>query len=75
MYKEKSGKHHLPHVHAEYSGKEVVVTIDGQKLEGDMPTAKMKLLNAWLEIHQEELQANWHLLENGEQFFKIAPLQ
>ena len=75
MYKEKFGKHHLPHIHAEYSGEEVVMTFDGQKLEGSIPSAKMKLLEAWLEIHKEELMADWKLLKNGEQFVKIEPLK
>ena len=50
MYKESGGKHNLPHIHAEYSGEEVVVALDGTILEGSIPKAKMKLLDAWMEI-------------------------
>ncbi len=35
---------------------------------------KMKLLLAWMEIHHDELEANWSLLERGEQFFRVDPL-
>jgi hypothetical protein len=35
----------------------------------------MKLLAAWIEIHKDELIAEWELLSKGEQAFKIAPLQ
>lgn len=75
MYKENGGKHKMPHIHAQYSGDEVVVTLDGEILEGEIPKSKMKLLDAWMEIHREDLEANWSLLSNGEQFFRIDPLK
>ena len=75
MYKELGGKHNMPHIHADYSGDEVVVALDGPILEGGLPRAKMKLLEAWMEIHRDELEANWKLLSNGEQFFRIDPLK
>ena len=75
MYRELGGMHNLPHVHAEFSGDEVVVALDGTVLEGSIPRNKMKLLLAWMEIHHDELAANWTLLSNGEQFFRIDPLQ
>lgn len=75
MYREVGGKHNLPHVHAEFSGDEVVVALDGTVLEGSIPRNKMKLLLAWLEIHHDDLEANWKLLSAGEQFFRIDPLR
>jgi len=30
MYKESGTKHKVPHIHADYSGDEVVVSIDGE---------------------------------------------
>ena len=75
MYREMGGKHNMPHVHVEYSGDEVVVALDGTILEGSIPKAKMKLLEAWMEIHREDLDANWKLLSHGEQFFRIDPLR
>ena len=74
MYREMGGRHNLPHVHAEYSGHEVVVAPDGTVPEGSIPRNKMKLLLAWMEIHHDELGTNWSLLERGEQFFRIDPL-
>ncbi len=75
MYREVGGKHNVPHIHAEYSDQEVVVTFDGEVLEGEIPKNKFKLLLAWMEIHKEELAANWKILSEGEQFFKIEPLK
>ena len=75
MYKENGGRHNMPHIHAEYSGDEVAVTLDGKVLEGSIPRGKMKLLDAWMEIHRDELEANWKLLSNGERYFCIDPLK
>lgn len=75
MYKEMGGKHNIPHIYAEYSGEEIVVALDGTVLEGNFPKNKMKLLDAWMEIHREDLEANWKLLSNGKQFFRIDPLK
>lgn len=75
MYREAGGRHNLPHIHAEFSGNEVVVALDGTVLEGEIPKGKMKLLEAWMEIHRDDLEANWKLLSGGEQFFRIDPLR
>jgi hypothetical protein len=75
MYAESGGQHNKPHIHAKYSGEEIVVAFDGETLSGSIPKAKMKLLLAWMEIHREELEANWELLQNGEQIYKIEPLK
>ena len=52
-----------------------VVALDGTVLEGSFPKNKLKLLEAWIVIHHEDLEANWKLLSNGEQFFRIDPLK
>lgn len=76
MYYFDDRKHHKPHVHAQYQDDEAVIAIpSGNVLEGELPKSKMKLVQAWLEIHQDELMANWKLAVNGEQVFKIDPLK
>jgi hypothetical protein len=35
----------------------------------------MKLVQAWMEIHREELVANWELARQGENVFRIDPLK
>lgn len=75
MYSEQKGKHNLPHIHAEFSGEEIVVALDGTVLEGSFPKGKLKLLLAWMEIHHDELEANWKLMSKGEPFFRIDPLK
>lgn len=75
MYSESGERHHVPHVHCVYGEYEATVDFEGNVLEGELPKAKLKLVEAWIEIHQEELQANWNLLSNGEKHFRINPLQ
>jgi len=36
---------------------------------------KARLAQAWIEIHREELLANWQLAVNGEEVFRIDPLK
>jgi hypothetical protein len=69
-------KHYAPHIHVKYQGEEVVVSIpDGGILEGSISNSKMKLLTAWIEIHQDELIADWELASKGNALFKIEPLK
>ena len=48
---------------------------DGNLLEGSLPSSKMKLAQAWLEIHRDELMADWQLASEGQPVFKIEPLR
>jgi len=75
MYREVSGKHHEPHIHVEFSGEQAAISLSGETLEGSIPNSKMKLVQAWMEIHREDLEANWNLLSKGEQIFRIEPLK
>ena len=72
MYYMDNNQHKLPHIHAKYQGKETVVALpDGEVLEGDLPGNKMKLLQAWIELHK----ADWDLAVSGEHPYKIEPLR
>lgn len=75
MYRETGGQHNKPHIHVVYGEYELVISLDGEVLEGSLPRNKRKLLDAWMEIHKDELYANWMLLSNGEQPYKIDPLR
>ena len=69
-------RHKKPHLHARYQDQEVVVSLlDGETLEGRLPPAKMRLLVAWIEIHKDELLADWELVVSGQQPYKIEPLR
>lgn len=75
MYRELGGRHHIPHIHVLYGENEAIFDFDGNIIDGSIPRKQQQLTIAWILIHQEELNANWQLLLNGEEFFKIEPLR
>jgi len=69
-------KHHKPHIHVEYQDQLAVISIpDGELLEGDIQSNKLKLITAWIEIHKDELLADWKLATEGNSVFKIEALK
>ena len=69
-------QHKKPHIHVKYQDQEAVVAIpDGELLEGELKPNKLKLVQAWIEIHREDLMADWDLAVKGELPFKIDPLR
>ncbi|MCD8300152.1 MAG: DUF4160 domain-containing protein [Clostridiales bacterium] len=48
--------------------------LDGNLLEGIIPNKKRQLVVTWIGLHKEELEADWVLLQDGKQYFKIPPL-
>jgi len=76
MFYRDNKQHNLPHIHAEYQGEVAVFAIeDGTILEGSLPTSKRKLVEAWIEIHRDDLFADWRLAVAGETVFKIKGLE
>jgi hypothetical protein len=76
MYYLDTKQHKLPHIHVKYGELEGVYQIpEGTLLEGSLPKNKEKLLLAWIEIHREELMANWELAVRGNRVFIIDPLK
>jgi uncharacterized protein DUF4160 len=76
MYYFDNRKHQQPHIHVQYSDEEAVISIpDGAVIEGSIKSSKLKLVQAWVEIHQDELMADWRLATNGQPIFKIEPLK
>lgn len=67
--------HQPPHFHAVYGDEKASYNFNGDVLNGKLPPKQHKLVVAWIEIHKEDLQANWQLACDGEQFFKIEPLK
>jgi len=76
MYFADNKQHHVPHIHAECGGDKAVFRIqDGKLLAGKFPNSKSRLVQAWIEIHRDELFANWQLAVNSEEVFKVDPLK
>ena len=53
---------------AEYS------ILDGARLAGELPPNKHRLVGAWIEIHREDLLADWELAVHGKRLFPIKGL-
>ena len=75
MYTDKSRDLKVPHIHAVYKEEEVIMALTGEKLDGSMRAQKQILVQAWLAIHLDDLMANWHLMMNGNEVFRIDPLR
>ncbi len=68
--------HKSPHIHVEYQDSTAVLKIpDGELLSGDFPPKKLRMVQAWIAIHEDELMADWTLAVRGEPVFKIDPLR
>ncbi len=68
-------KHHKPHVHVYYGDYEASIGIDGDLLSGSIPVKQLKIINAWLAIHEDELYKAWNNAVRGLHFDKIEPLK
>ena len=69
-------EHNPPHIHAYFqNNKSTFNIVDSEQIEGNLPAKQFKLVQAWIEIHKEELLADWELCQNGEKPYKIEPLK
>lgn len=69
-------KHHKPHVHVRYAEFKASIDIHtAEILEGEIPRRQLRLVQAWIEIHRDELMADWTLTVEGNKPFKIEPLK
>ena len=76
MYALDIQKHHCPHIHVRYAEFRASLEIPtGNTLDGDLPSKQMKLVQAWIALHADELMADWTLASSGETPYKIDPLR
>jgi hypothetical protein len=76
MFAESGQVHHTPHFHAYYQGSVAAFRIEPVGLlAGSLPTRQRRLVEAWAELNQRELMADWHRLQVGQQPLPIAPLR
>ena len=69
-------QHNLPHIHVEYQGQNAVFAIpSGELLEGKLLAKKVRQVQVWIDLHEEELMADWSLAVKGEPIFPIEPLR
>lgn len=69
-------QHNLPHIHVRYQDSKAIFDIENaEMIEGNLPNKQKRLVQAWMEIHKDELIADWELAISGEQPYKIDPLK
>lgn len=76
MYIEFNAPHYTPHFHAYYQDHVAVYSIDPVELiAGALPRRQHRLVEAWGELHQAELLADWQRLQAGRKPQPIEPLK
>jgi len=76
MFAEAGGTHQAPHFHVYYQEAVAVFAIDPIELiTGFLPLRQRRLVEAWAELHQQELWQDWELLQTGRPPQPIEPLR
>lgn len=67
--------HHLPHFHAYYQNEVAVFSLAPLELiGGSLPRRQQRFVEAWGELHENELLADWQRLQAGQTPLPIDPL-
>ena len=76
MFAEAASPHHVSHFHAYYQDEVGIFSIDPVDLiAGSLPTRQRRFVEAWAELHQAELRADWQRLQEGQKPLPIEPLK
>jgi hypothetical protein len=67
--------HAPPHFHVWYGDYKAIVTIHDGIVKGEMPQRALKMVFDWMELHRDELLADWDLAQKGSRLNKIEPLK
>lgn len=75
MFAEPGERHHTAHFHAFYQEHTAVYSIAPvARIAGSLPLRQHRLVEAWAELHQAELETDWQLLQQGRPPTPITPL-
>lgn len=76
MFAEPDAPHHRPRFHAYYQEEVAIYALDPlDMIGGSLPKRQQRLVEAWAELHRDELAADWELLQQGRRPFAIKPLE
>jgi hypothetical protein len=67
--------HNPPHFHVKYQNFEATINIEDGIVKGEIPRRAINLIYEWLDLHKDELLANWRLSEQRKPLNKIEPLK
>ena len=68
-------EHGPPHFHAAYGDFEITVEIETGVVSGRFPRRALTHVVEWVQLHRDELMANWALAREGQPLRRIAPLE
>jgi hypothetical protein len=76
MCPEAGAPHHRPHFHAGYQDTKAAFAVDKiECIAGSLPQTQQRLVEAWAELHVDELRTAWANLQSGTLPGKIDPLR
>ena len=76
MFAEAGAEHQRPHFHAYCQDETLIVAIDPiEPIRGSLPRKQQRLVEAWAELHRDELLEGWNRLQEGQPPVKIEPLR
>jgi hypothetical protein len=75
MFKELRNPHNKPHIHAVFTGEKLSIAFNGDILARSLPRKQQKLVEAWVALHEDELNAAWIALNENGEIIKIKGLE
>jgi hypothetical protein len=76
MFFRDNRQHKLPHIHVKYQDGSAIFSIpDGEIVGGMLKKPQIRLVQAWITLHADELMADWDLAVDGKSIYKIEPLK
>jgi hypothetical protein len=68
-------EHNPPHVHVEFQDGKAVFDLAGNITHGGLKSrTAVRLVREWIDVHVDELRADWELARAGRELNRIVPL-
>lgn len=68
-------EHNPPHIHVEHQDGKAVFDLAGNITAGHLKSrTAIKLVREWIDLHTDELRADWELAQAGRDLHDIPPL-
>jgi hypothetical protein len=69
------GHHSRPHFHARYGEYKASLDLAGEIVAGELPKRQLRLVQAWVQLHADDLAIDWEFAVNEKPLNPIAPLR
>jgi hypothetical protein len=68
-------EHGVAHIHVRYGEYRASISITPfERLAGQLPARALKLVEEWVELHRDELEADWRLATRQKPLSPVPPL-